>query len=87
MKETIITQLRILKMSGIKPNFSELARQYDMDRRTVKKYYDGYEGKPKHRRKSSKLDKHYEIIKTKLSLRGANVRVFMNTYWKKSIRI
>ena len=74
MKEAVITQLRILKMSGIKPNFSELARQYGMDRRTVKKYYDGYQGKPKHRRRPSRLDEHYEIIKNKLSLRGANVR-------------
>ena len=74
MREAMITQLRILKMSNIKPNFSELARQYDMDRRTVKKYYDGYEGKPRHRRKSSRLDEHYETIKNKLSLRGANVR-------------
>lgn len=74
MKEAIITQLRILKMSNIKPNFSELARQYDIDRRTVKKYYDGYEGKPQHRKKTSRLDRHYETIKNKLALRGVNVR-------------
>ena len=37
-------QLRILGLNGIKPNFSELARMYGLDRRTVKKYYDGYEG-------------------------------------------
>ena len=57
-------------MSDIKPNFSELARFYDLDRRTVKKYYDGYEGKDK----PSKLDKHYDLIKQKLSIRGSNVR-------------
>lgn len=74
MKETLITQLRIMKMSDIKPNFSELARQYDIDRRTVKKYYDGYQGKPKHRQKTSRLDEHQELIKTKLSLRGSNIR-------------
>lgn len=59
MDKGLITQLQILKLSNIKPNFSELARLYDLDRRTVKRYYDGYEGKPKHH-------------KTKLSLRGAN---------------
>ena len=48
--------------------------QIDLDRRTVKKYYDGYEGKAAHRDKSSKLDKHYDLIKQKLSIRGANVR-------------
>ena len=31
-------QLTILKSMNIKPNFSELAREYDLDRRTVKKY-------------------------------------------------
>ena len=42
-------QLTILKSMNIKPNFSELAREYDLDRRTVKKYYEGYEGKSKTR--------------------------------------
>lgn len=74
MDKGLITQLQILKLSNIKPNFSELARLYDLDRRTVKRYYDGYEGKPKHHNKSSRLDEHYDLIKTKLSLRGANVR-------------
>ena len=45
MDKGLITQLQILKLSNIKPNFSELARLYDLDRRTVKRYYDGYEGK------------------------------------------
>ena len=67
-------QLRILGLNGIKPNFSELARMYGLDRRTVKKYYDGYEGKPAHHNNSSKLDKHLELIKQKLSLKGVNVR-------------
>ena len=77
MNEALKTQLKkrkILKLSDIKPNFSELARFYDLDRRTVKKYYDGYEGKAAHRDKPSKLDKHYDLIKQKLSIRGSNVR-------------
>ena len=63
MDKGLITQLQILKLSNIKPNFSELARQYDLDRRTVKRYYDGYEGKPKHHNKPSKLDEHYVLVK------------------------
>lgn len=47
MDKGLITQLQILKLSNVKPNFSELARLYDLDRRNVKRYYDGYEGKPK----------------------------------------
>lgn len=74
MNEALKTQLKILKLSDIKPNFSERARLYDLDRRTVKKYYDGYEGKSAHRNKPSKLDKHYDLIKQKHSIKGANVR-------------
>ena len=74
MNEALITQLKILRLSNSKPNFSELARMYDLDRRTVKKYYDGYEGKPTHHNKPSKLDKYEELIAQKLSIKGANVR-------------
>lgn len=74
MNQALLTQLRILKLSNIKPNFSELARIYELDRRTVKKYYDGYEGKPKHHTKPSKLDKHLDVIRQKLAIKGANAR-------------
>ena len=70
-------------LSNIKPNFSELARQYGIDRRTVKKYYDGYEGKQKHRSKPSKLDKHLNTIKKKLSIRGKTLEQYMNTLFQK----
>lgn len=74
MNQALITQLKILRLSNIKPNFSELARLYDMDCRTVKKYYDGYKGKPTHHNKPSRLDKHKDIIVQKLAITGANVR-------------
>ena len=45
-----------------------------MDRRTIKKYYEGYEGKPKNRYKTSKLDKYKELIGIKLAIKGVNVR-------------
>lgn len=73
MEQAAITQLKILKLSGSKVNFSELARFYGCDRRTIKKYYDGYEGKAKKRCKSSKLDVYYDMIKAKLSIRGTNI--------------
>jgi hypothetical protein len=44
-------QIEIIKVMGMKPNFSELARIYAIDRRTVKKYYEVYEGKAKKRNK------------------------------------
>ena len=40
--EKLITQLRILKEMNLKPNYSALAREYGCDRRTVKKYNEGY---------------------------------------------
>ena len=74
MTDKLKTQLKIMMLSNIKPNFSELSRQYGIDRHTVKKYYDGYEGKQKYRSKPSKLDKYLDTIKQKLSIRGTNIR-------------
>lgn len=65
-------QLEIMKTLEIKPNFSELERAFGIERHTIKKYYDGYEGKPSIRSKPSKLDKYYEEIKSKITLCGIN---------------
>ena len=40
MNAIITTTLSFFNMSGIKPNFSELAREYNIDRHTLKKHYD-----------------------------------------------
>ena len=56
---------------GIKPNYSELARKFKCDPRTVKKYHNGYEGKAKNRNTISKLSKHKEEIKEKINYIGA----------------
>jgi transposase len=74
MEAALVTQLNILRLQEMKPNYSELARYYGIDRRTVKKYYNGYEGKPKTRNKVSMLDQHYDTIRTKLQIRGASVK-------------
>ena len=74
MEQKLVTQLKILKLSNVKPNFAELGRIYDLDWRTVKKYYDGYDGKPQHHNKPSKLDKYRQLIIEKLSIRGSNIR-------------
>lgn len=64
----LIAELNIMDISGIKPNYAALARKYDMDYRTVKKYHEGYQGKPKNRNKPSKLDEYEEVIIEKLSI-------------------
>ena len=56
---------------GIKPNYAELARKYQCDPRTVKKYNNGYEGKSKKRKSISKLSKYKEEIKEKINYAGA----------------
>lgn len=53
-------QLNIFKAMNIRPNFSQL------DRRTIKKYYNRYEGKSKTRNKVSKLHKYCKRKSTNL---------------------
>lgn len=67
-------ELLIMKTENIKPNYSELARLHKCDRRTVKKYDEGYEGKSSNRSKESKLDKYKEDIKNKLHLPGSTIK-------------
>lgn len=74
MIDKLLTQLNIIKLSQLKPNFSELARLYGFDRRTVKKYYDGYKGKPSTHSKPSKLDPYKDLIREKLCINGTTVR-------------
>lgn len=70
-------ELLIMKTLEIKPNYSELSRKYGFDRRTIKKYHNGYEGKCTNRNKGSILDEIKDEIKEKLSLPGATI---MGTY-------
>jgi len=72
--EDLIKQIEIIKEAGIKPNYSELSRMYGVDRRTVKKYFEGYEGRPTKRNKPSKLDKYYYEIKAMLLREGITIR-------------
>lgn len=63
----------MLKTYEVKPNFAFLGRKYNLDPRTIKSYYNGYEGKPSTRDKPSKLDVYYDLIKEKMSLPGVKV--------------
>ncbi len=60
----------MLETFEMKPNFAYLSRKYNIDYRTVKKYYEGYDGKSTARAKAFKLDKYSEIIREKLSYKG-----------------
>lgn len=52
---------QIMEINNITPNFSKLARELGVDRRTVKKHYNGFE-KSKTRKKLSKVDKYKNIL-------------------------
>lgn len=67
-------KLNLLKEIDIKPNFAELARQSGIDYRTIKRYYDGYEGKPSTRNKPSKLDPYRDLIQKKLEIERVSIR-------------
>lgn len=70
-----LTKLRtIVEVNNLdKPNFSQLSRDLGVDRRTVKKYYEGDFDKPR-KQKISKLDSYYDIIKSLLS--SDNTQIF-----------
>ena len=55
-----------MEENNLKLNKSEIARQLNLDRRTVSKYLDGYV-KSETRNKPSKMDEYYETIKDLLS--------------------
>ena len=77
MVEEKINELRkefvMIKTFEMKPNFKYLGEKYGLDPRTVKKYYEGYEGKPTTRNKPSMLDDLKGTIKEKLSLNGIKI--------------
>ena len=56
----------IMEKHKLKPNFSNLSRKFHVDRRTVKKYYNGY-NKSKTRVRKSKIDSLHSVIQELLS--------------------
>lgn len=88
MKDFIIKNIndlpklrQIMEVCQIKPNYSQLARELGVDRRTVKKYYHGYQ-KPIHRNKQSKISDYHDIIKTLLSEDSIQVFHYMKHLWQ-----
>ena len=71
--EKLKQELLIMKSLKIKPNYSELSRQYKIDRRTIEKYNNGYCKDNIKRNKKSKLDEIKDEIKEKLELPGITI--------------
>ena len=71
MNAIITTTLSFFNMSGIKPNFSELARESGIDRHTLKKHYDAGDYKERKKRiYTSYFDEYRTIIEEKLQIKG-----------------
>ena len=90
MKErNLIGDLLIMKERGIKPNFSAIAREYGVDRHTVKKYYENG-GKPlrKQRERKSKWDPYLDEIIELMDNVGVTkkaVHVFLKDKYKENL--
>lgn len=68
-----------------KPNFSELARTLRVDRRTVKKYYEG-NVKKERQQKKSKIDDYYDIINSLLSADNKQVFYYKSHLYRYLVR-
>lgn len=80
----LLGELRIMDDFHIKPNYSELARKYKIDRHTIKKYH--FHGKIPDRKKvsrKSKWDKYYDEILFLMSLPGTTkMSVYQALYYQ-----
>ena len=83
MYKNLKGELAVMDSLNIKPNYAALGREYGLDWRTVKKYHNGYTGKPTVRNKGSKLDEYRNEIIDKLSIHRATVQGVYNVMAKK----
>lgn len=67
--------------SNLKVNQSQIARDLNLDRRTVHKYINGYV-KPTTRHKSSYIDEYYDLVKELLSSHNTQVFFYKKTLWQ-----
>lgn len=74
MNKNLKGELAVMDSLDIKPNYAALGRKYGMDWRTVKKYHNGYKGKPETRNKGSKLDQYKAEISDKLTIKRLTVK-------------
>ena len=76
----------VMEVNGLdKPNFSELARRLGVDRRTVKKYYEGnieVNRKPK----KSKIDDYYDLISSLLSAESDQIFHYKSHLYRYLVR-
>lgn len=68
MRKDIYERMLLMKNDGVKPNYAELARRFDCDYRTAKKYYeDDQNTLTIKKQKPSLLDDFKDLIETKIN--------------------
>lgn len=68
MRKDIYERMKIMKQEGVKPNYAEIARRWNCDYRTVKRYFEQDVVPVRKNTKPSKLDPYRTIIEEKVSL-------------------
>lgn len=68
-----------------KPNFSELSRQLGVDRRTVKKHYEGNFRKER-KNKKTKIDDYHEVISKLLSAENKQIFYYKSHLYRYLVR-
>jgi transposase len=71
----------LMENLNMKMNISQLARELEVDRRTIQKYVDGFTRR-RSRDKGSKIDEFYEIIATLLSTDSKQVFYYKRVLWQ-----
>ena len=71
----------IMETLKLKINKSKIARNLNVDRRTIDKYLDGYE-KPKARHKSSRVAQYYDIIAELLFDSNEQIFYYKRVLWQ-----
>jgi transposase len=79
---TDLPKLKALsESSNMKINKSQLARELEVDRRTIEKYLNGYTRKST-RNRTSKIDKFYDTIQSLLSDESPQVFYYKRVLWQ-----
>lgn len=76
MGGNLIGELNMYKENGIKPNFTDLANRYGLDRHTVAKYWNGGGASPEdgRSRRGSGFDRYRDEIEEKAAIPGVTAK-------------
>lgn len=76
MERNLMAELNMDRQDGIKPNFSDVARRYGVDRHTVSKYWNGGGRTPEDGRhgRTSGFDRYRDEIEEKAALPGVTAK-------------